>query len=95
MKKRVWSFLLILACVLSVVPVSAFAAGEPVEELYFESENPLYAAYISEAGVAAYAGEEELDLESPLVGDLPAGDYVPLEKAVTQLRDAMVRRESR
>ena len=96
MKKRVWSLLLILASLLSVAPVSAFAAETPVEELYFQSENPLYAAYISEeAGVAAYAEEDTFALESPLLGDkLPAADYVPLETAVKQLRDAMVRRES-
>ena len=86
MKKRIWSILLTLCMVLTLVPVSASAAGDaarPVGGVLPQSE---LETRIETRQASAEAGME-------LTAD-SAGQYTTIEGAAAALRAAMVRRES-
>lgn len=93
MKTRVFSLVLVLIMVFTMLPCSVWAAEEPAESLRFSCDNPLYAAYIPDEGISTQA-DETLIQESRLLADDEAAEYVSLDIAVKQLRDAMMRRES-
>lgn len=93
MKKRIFSLMLSLIMTLAFMPAAVWAS-EPVEVLRFSCDNPLYEAYIPSREAVSPQSEDTLVQESRLLADGEDAEYVSLETAVKQLRDAMVRRES-
>lgn len=87
--KKVLSVLLLMAFLVNICPVSAYAAGTAKDGASTTGgfmTNPLY-PFLEETE------QPDTQLENIQVAAAAAADYVSLEEAVEQLRDGMVARE--